>query len=134
MGNKSNHARKRKRNKFNGYITKQVDMTPAESMQCVRKRKILDSSFATTISSEDVVDSNNYNVIINFGLLKKFISKFLSCPECHSSDTDFFDNSVFRMGYSHKLRFSCHNCPYNIETFTSEQCEKQLNVQGRKKI
>ena len=132
MGNKSNHARKRKRNKFNGYITKQVDITPAESTQCVRKRKILDSSFAT--SSEDVVDSNNYNVIINFGLLKKFISKFSSCPECHSSDIKFFDDSAFRMGYSHKLKFSCHNWPYNIETFTSEQCEKQLNVRGRKKF
>ena len=47
---------------------------------------------------------------------------------------NFFDDLTYRMAYSHKLTFFCHICSCNIETFTSEKCEKSINVQGRKKI
>ena len=38
------------------------------------------------------------------------------------------------MGYAHKLRLICQDCPHKIEIFTSSECEKTESKQGRRKF
>ena len=129
MGNKNNCGRKRKRQRQ--FFTKKPDQSEAIPYTSVRCKKITSSIFNT---SEDDIDDQNYNIIVNFKLLKNFVSTFSTCPECCSHNVIFSDDLSCRMGYSHKLKVTCQDCPYNLETFTSDTCKKSEPIQGRNKF
>ena len=132
MGNPNNHSRTSKcKNIFFG--NKNDSETPLPEnlrSQKIKKRKSLDES--TVEGRTDNPD--NYNLIVNFGVLKSFVSAFLSCPKCDSKNVELCDELSLCMGYAHKLRLICQDCPHKIETFTSSECEKTESKQGRRKF
>jgi hypothetical protein len=133
MGNPNNRSRTSKRRKVFCGKKKISETPPPENLrsQKIKKRKSLDES---TVGGRNDSADDNYNFIINFGILKSFVSDFLSCPECYSRNVELFDELSLRMGYAHKLRFICQDCPNKIETFTSPECEKTDSKQGRHKL
>ena len=79
----------------------------------LRSRKICRNPMIKFSSAE--IDSENYNLIMNFNLLKGFVMDFLCCSECNSDNVDLMDNLSLRMGYAHKLKLLCLDCLYEKE-------------------
>ena len=74
----------------------------------LRLRKIEKSFEDVPLLDEE---SNDYNVIMNFEILKQFLCRFIVCSEC-------------RMGYAHKIYIVCRDCSYKESTYTSKQSQK----------
>ena len=127
MGNQKNRNKATKRKKIFCVSNKQLEDVPDNlRSRKIKKRKLLDES----LDKERNVDSDNYNLIINFTLLKDFLNSFLCYPECNSKNIELIDELSFRMGYAHKLNLNCHDCPYSIWSFTSPECVQSKNIQG----
>ena len=128
MGNPKNRSRATKRKKVFVVGNKKSEAPSANlRSEKIQKRKSLDES----TNEGRTVDADNYNLIMNFAVLKAFVRSFLSCPECNSKSVELSDELSLRMGYAHKLRLNCHDCPNNIETL---ECGKSESIQGRRKF
>ena len=131
MGNPKNRSRAIKRKKVVCVGNKKAEASPANlHSEKIKKRKSLDES----TDKGNTVDPENYNFIMNFAVLKAFVCPLLSCPECNSRNVELSDELYLRMGYAHKLRLNCHDCPYNVDSFTSPECGKSESIQGRRKF
>ena len=47
---------------------------------------------------ESVIDNDNedYNMFLNFGILKSFLVNFLQCPQCKENDVNLWNDSSKR--------------------------------------
>lgn len=140
--NKNKGYRKRKRDfRGNRYHKKQEadSSTPPNNNNV---NVLENNSVPQTVSSskvfvqetDDSIDSDNYNILINFSILNKLIENVSSCPECDSG-LIFTDEKNKRQGFSHKLYFKCSStrCTFAYSTFTSKEVvvDKKKNKQGR---
>ena len=94
---------------------KNTHATP--SIASVSSRKV------TVHEVDESTDVENFNIIINFSILKNMMNEIASCPECDSGIIISDDNSK-RRGFSHKLIFKCSS--------TSHEVDKSIKKQGRK--
>ena len=81
MGSQKNHSRMRKR-KFYGNQSvgpKKFKVDTEGNNSCLRLRK-LEKSFEDVLLLDE--QSNDYNVIMNFEILKQFLCRFIVCSEC----------------------------------------------------
>ena len=134
MGNPKNRSRAIKRKKVVCVGNKKAEASPANLRIVKKSRKEslwMNLQIKETLLS---VDPENYNFIMNFAVLKAFVCPLLSCPECNSRNVELSDELSLRMGYAHKLRLNCHDCPYNVDSFTSPECGKSESIQGRRKF
>ena len=115
MANKKTSSRKRK-HCFHGNQHAAKRATPMASTPaaepCLRVRKVNSTAPLCDLNEFD------YNILINFGILKEFIMQVACCPDCSSRNVEFVDNIVLRMGYAHKLKFSCYDCAYEHDYYT----------------
>ena len=131
MGNQKNTIKATKRKKIFCVSNKQLEDVPYNlRSRKIKKRKLVDES----LDKERYVDSDNYNLIINFTLLKDFLNSILFCPECNSKNVEIIDELSLRMDYAHKLNLNCHDCPYSNWSITSPECAQSENIQGRHKF
>ena len=89
------------------------------------------------ISFEDLPlldeESNDYNIIINFEILKQFSNRFNACSECLLKNIEFGDDLSCRLGYADKIYIVCRDRSYKQSTYTSKQSLKVSKSQeGRK--
>ena len=93
-----------------------------QSHVCVSEKWINEELFDVyeEVATAPLCDLNefDYNILINFGILKEFIMQVACCPDCSSRNVEFVDNIVLRMGYAHKLKFSCYDCAYEHDYYT----------------
>ena len=78
MGSQINHSRRRKR-KFYGNQSvgpKKLKVNTEGNNSCLRLRKLEKSLEDVPLIDEE---SNDYNVIMNFEILKQFLCRFIVC-------------------------------------------------------
>ena len=78
MGSQKNHSRRRKR-KFYGNQSvgpKKLKVNTEGNNSCLRLRKLEKSLEDVPLIDEE---SNDYNVIMNFEILKQFLCRFIVC-------------------------------------------------------
>ena len=73
----------------------------------------------------DIVDSSDYNVIINFSILKNMIELVAKCPECDDS-VMLQDDLQVRAGFAHRIALRCLSCNWINRCYT---LKKQLTLQ-----
>jgi len=73
---------------------------------CLRQKKIDKKDGSLPPDDDDKVDSENFNIIINFDILKQFISDVTSCPDCESKKLLFQNHLQLCMGLANKLSLS----------------------------
>ena len=135
MANKKNSSRKRKHcfrgNQHDAKRAATMVSTPVaeSSNDCLRVRKVNLAS-----ASLNALNESDYNLLINFDILKEFLMQVACCPDCSSRNVEFVDNLVLRMGYAHKLKFLCCDCAYEHDFYTSKQCNRMYEKQGRNKF
>jgi len=128
MGNNKNHTRKRKR-KFCGNQSSSslsgggagaagVSVTAKKS--CSAKKL---SEF--NIDTEPVLD--DFNVIINFSILKDILKEVGNCPECNCGVTVTSDEAK-RRGFVHNVEIKCASCQYSYSTYTSGTVDRNTNM------
>ena len=66
--------------------------------------------------------SENYFMLIKFGILKELISLIGTCPDCESDDLVFSDSDNNRMGLAHNLLLCCCQCDWKYSCYTSDYC------------
>lgn len=94
MGNARNNARARKR--------KHVFHTKKEENETDGNHDDNQPPPTKSLRGEKIKEAKNELNIINFKLLKTFLTQFLSCPECHCNGIVLIDLLPSRMGYAHK--------------------------------
>ena len=63
-------------------------------------------------------ESNDYNIIINFEILKQFWCRFvIPCSEYLSKNMEYGDGLSCHMGYAHKIYIVCRDCSYKEHTY-----------------
>ena len=97
----------------------------------MRLRKLKKSFEDVTLLGEE---SNDYNIIINFEILKQFLCRFIVCSECLSKNVEFGDDLSCCMGYAHKIYIVCGDCSYKESTYTSKESQKVPKSQARRKF
>ena len=125
MGNKKRISLKRKRT-FRG---NQWNKTPTLEDDNVKHVSVSASKvFLEKVDNNS--NAENYNIIINFSILRKVIDSICSCPECNSCIAVTDDNDK-RSGFYHKLNFKCTKCKFQYCNFTSGSVKKTVPKQGR---
>ena len=76
-------------------------------------------------------ENEDYFILINFQILSDFIVKFTCCQNCESRNVVFTNKSELRMGLACKLQLSCEDCLYEHSFFSSNECKKSEETQGR---
>ena len=100
---------------------------PPENAECSRERKIISEP-----DEEDIQDENNYNVLINFKVLKDIFDNQRTCKDCGSTNITISDDLSCRMGFCHKLEFTCTSCNFVSSKFTSQEIvNNERGKQGR---
>ena len=75
-------------------------------------------------------ESNDYNIIINFEILKQILRRFvIVCSECLSKSIEYGDGLSCHMGYAHKIYIVCRECSYK-EYNTSNTHKKSKKVKN----
>ena len=97
----------------------------------MRLRKLKKSFEDVTLLGEE---SNDYNIIINFEILKQFLCRFIVCSECSSKNVEFGDDLSCCMGYARKIYIVSGDCSYKESTYTSKESQKVPKSQGRRKF
>ena len=133
MRSQKNHSRRRKHkfygNQSVGPIKLKVNTKGDNS--CLRLRKFERSFEDVPLLDEE---SNDYNIIINFEILKQFLCRFVVCSECLSKNIEFEDYLLCHMVYAHKIYIVCKDCNYKKSTYTSKQSQKVSKSQERTKF
>ena len=97
---------------------------------CASKNKI--KSFN---NQSPIPDVDDYNIIINFGLLTSLFGKMLTCPACSAYEVTIKNDLSQRMGLSYKIVLNCQNCGWKTHKYTSNRLNNnetglfQINVQ-----
>ena len=135
MGNNKNKKRKKIKRNFHGNrYTNQSNITANVTGQSTEN--VSTSSVSSSKIFVEEVDhsasTDNYNIVINFSILKKIVQNICSCPDCDSGII-FTDENSKRSGFSHKLFFKCPRCTFEYSTFTSEEVviNSKRGKQGR---
>ena len=135
MGNKKYKAKKRKRvfcgNKHTGTLNAPANVGPMKNTHATPSIASVSSRKVTVREVDESTDVENFNIIINFSILKNMMNEIASCPECDSGIIISDDNSK-RRGFLHKLIFKCSRCDFEYSTFTSHEVDKSIKKQGRK--
>ena len=143
---KGNTARKKKRkiawkgenspkrprrdlNEIGSNLPQQQVPPPQQQLPENTRQKKLSVSFDQLTSQPQ---SDMYNVIINFQVLKSTFSK-LACPQCHS-EVKLVDNLQEKRGLERKVSLSCQNleCDFLYSNYTDNPCKTNKKKEGRK--
>ena len=105
----------------------QQQAPPQQHLPESTRQKKLSVSFDQPKSQPE---SDLYNVLINFQLLKCMFSK-LACPQCHS-EVQIVDN-LQRRGLVHQVSLSCQNvqCDFLYSSYTDNPCKTSKKKLGR---
>lgn len=116
------HKSRSRKRKFQGnrFTSRESKVTPS----CASASKI------NVTKNFDSIDTDNYNIIINFGTFKSFLQKFLSCPQCKNGNVVLSNDLSKRQGFSYLLFFKCHTCLFEDSVFSSELSQMRP-VRGR---
>lgn len=109
-------ARKRKR-KFQG------NKKLCESASAKKQKTDLLCASANKINIPETScgnDNDNYNVILNFGILKQLLELFLQCPRCKKNDVCLLNDLSKRQGFSYRLVINCNDCLFEKSLYSSE--------------
>ena len=117
MGNKKRISLKRKRT----FRDNQWNKTPTLEDENV-KHVLVRASKVSLEKVDNKSNAENYNIIINFSILRKVIDSICSCPECNSCIVVTDDNDK-RSGFCHKLNFKCTKCKFQYCNFISDSVE-----------
>ena len=98
----------------------QLEATEVErkTVHSLLGKKLQDSSECQAEKSDD------YNLIINFEILKGLIAMIGCCPSCKSSDINIENVFNLRMGFQSTLQIHCSQCTYKYAVSTSKQCSQ----------
>ena len=117
-------SRKRKAN-FKGNQHTQKKKTNTNKPSCASAKKI-------TIPQDIPVDSDDYNIIINFSVLKTMLADVFECPDCGNARIDLNNNLAARQGFCCELDIKCSSCSYKYSFYTSKKCPKKEIVRSGK--
>lgn len=92
---------------------------------CFRQQKITSSS-----TDNNDMNNDNFNVIINFEVLKQFVLNVALCTECNSTKLLFQDQPKFRMGLANRFSLGCCSCKWSTQFFTSKECTNTKDKKG----
>ena len=133
MGSQTNHCRRSKRKSYDNQSVRprKLKVNTEGNNSCLRPRE-LEKSFQDVPLLDE--ESNDYNIIINFEILKQFSRRFIVCSECLSKNIKFGDDLSCRIGYAHKIYIFCRECSYRESTYRSKQSQNVWKSQGRIKF
>ena len=98
---------------------------------CLRLRKFEKSFEDVPLLDEE---SNDYNIIINFEILKQFWCRFvIPCSEYLSKNMEYGDGLSCHMGYAHKIYIVCRDCSYKEHTYITtitKRVKKVKNIEN----
>jgi hypothetical protein len=106
-----------------------VAISSVENIPCSSSYKKL---FNKEVVNEPQQINEDFNFIMNFGLLKKAIM-VLKCPECNKLVNLQFDSSK-KYGLSIGLKICCSDCEWETIFFSSAKIDKKINCVGRKRF
>ena len=67
-------------------------------------------------------DNDDYNIIMNFSLLRCLVSTIGKCPNCVDSRLTIQNEWQKRMGFNCNLTVTCEKCDFQFCTSTSKDC------------
>ena len=76
-------------------------------------------------------EADNYFILMDVLVLKIFIQKVCICSECMSNNVTLSNNANLRMGLSCNLELVCNDCLHQISFYTSKECSKLEQKNGR---
>lgn len=106
---KQSFSRKRKRKLHGNKYTKQSSSEHESNLYIsasAKKLKALEEILKNARNWKD-----NYNLIMDFNILKNVITEIVKCPECDCI-VRIVDNKSYRMGFPHLFFISCSSCEW----------------------
>jgi len=75
----------------------------------------------------NLVNLDDFNVIISFSILKDILKEVGNCPECNCGVTVTSDEAK-RRGFAHNVEIKCASCQYSYSTYTSGTVDRNTNM------
>ena len=131
MGSGRNLKRKRSYRPGNQYTNKKAEAVTVNADSDKENETPQPSSSKDKITQpvDTTSEDTDYNIIINFNILKTLISNVV-CASCGSPVT-ISNNESMRMGFSNQLELSCTSCTFNNIIDTSSLTKNTTGKQGR---
>ena len=103
---------------------KRITVLPEATMKDGTPVRSLSGRKLDVNCNNQMKNSDDYNFIMNFEILKNLIKLVGCCPSCKSCDIDIENIFSLRMGFQSTLQVHCSSCSYKYTFSSSKQCSQ----------